>query len=55
MAINCNKKENKSQERQMMQIKSVVHHQTTDALPVPGQQPAANLPPALYAECDTIW
>lgn len=51
MAINCNKKENKPQERQMM---LVIHGQTTDAQPVPEQQPAVSLPPALYTEHDSI-
>jgi len=49
------KRDIKTQERQVMQMKTIAHHQPTDAQPFPEQRPLHQPPPtALYAEHDAI-
>jgi len=52
MKLITKREENKTQERRVMQMKTIAHHPPTDAPPAPEQLTPASLPPALNAEHD---
>ena len=53
--VGNNRQKNKTQERQVMQMKMIAHHQSTDAQTVPEQQPPLpTSPTSLIADHDAV-